>query len=241
LEYIMLDHRHLKDTLNECWARLGKAIASPKRLELLDLLAQGEKTVEVLAGESDLTVTNASAHLAALHAARLIDRRKAAQFVHYRLADPEVLGLLRQLQRIGRRQFREVQEVARAYLDDRDALEPVEAAELRRRLRRGDVTVLDVRPAHEYKAGHIPGAVSVPPGTLQRRLADIPRYREVVAYCRGPYCVFSVDATESLRRRGYRARRLRDGFPDWRAAGYPVAAEPETPPVPAVRRPRRRA
>lgn len=235
------DHRHLKDTLNECWARVGKAIASPKRLELLDLLAQGEKSVEVLAEEADLTVTNASAHLAALHAARLIDRRKAAQFVYYRLCGPEVVGLLRQLQDIGRRRFREVDEVARAYLDDRDALEPVEGAELRRRLRQGEVTVLDVRPAREYAAGHIPGAVSIPPGTLERRLADIPRGQEIVAYCRGPYCVFAADAVEALRRRGYRARRLREGFPDWRAAGYPVAVEPKAPSPPAVRRPRRRA
>jgi rhodanese-related sulfurtransferase len=234
------DHRYLKDTLNECWARIGKAIASSKRLELLDLLAQGEKSVEVLAGEADLTITNASAHLSTLHTARLVDRRKVAQFVYYRLSDPEVLGLLRQLQRIGRRQFREVQDVARTYLDDRDALEPVEAAELRRRLRQGEVTVLDVRPAHEYAAGHIPGAVSVPPGTLQRRLADIPRDREIVAYCRGPYCVFAADAVEALRRRGFHARRLRDGFPDWRAAGYPVAVEPQAPHPPAVRRPRRR-
>lgn len=234
------DHRELKDTLNECWARVGKAIASPKRLELLDLLAQGEKSVELLAREADLSVTNASAHLAALHGARLVDRRKAARFVYYRLSGPEVLALLRQLQEIGRRQFREVHEVARAYLDGRDGLEPVEAAELRRRLRQGEVTVLDVRPAHEYAAGHIPGAVSIPPGTLERRLAEIPRAREIVAYCRGPYCVFSADAVEALRRRGYRARRLREGFPDWRAAGYPVTAEPEMARQPAGGRGRKR-
>jgi rhodanese-related sulfurtransferase/DNA-binding transcriptional ArsR family regulator len=236
----MDDHRTVKDMLYEHWARVGKAVASSKRLELLDLLAQGEKSVELLAGEADLSVTNASAHLAALHAARLVDRRKAAQFVYYRLADPELVGLLRLLERIGRRRFHDVEEVARTYLEDRDALEPVEAAELRRRLREGEVTVLDVRPAHEYAAGHIPGAVSVPPGTLQRRLADIPRSREIVAYCRGPYCVYAVEAVEALRRRGYRARRLRNGFPDWRGAGYPVAADPETTRAPAVRRPRRR-
>lgn len=232
----MTDHRDLKDTLYQSWARLGKAIASPKRLELLDLLAQGEKSVELLAGEAALTITNASAHLNALHAARLVDRRKAAQFVHYRLADPAVVALLRQIQELGRRQFLEVQEVARTYLDDRDALEPVEAAELRRRLRRGDVTVLDVRPAHEYAAGHIPGAVSVPPGTLQRRLAGVPRNREIVAYCRGAYCVFAVEAVQALRRRGFKARRLRGGFPDWRAAGYPVTTDPAAQRPPAVGR-----
>jgi rhodanese-related sulfurtransferase len=236
----MPDHRHLKDTLYESWARLGKAIASAKRLELLDLLAQGEKSVEVLAGEAALTITNASAHLAALHAARLIDRRKASQFVFYRLADPAIVGLLRQLQDLGRRQFLEVQEMARTYLDDRDALEPVEAAELRQRLRQGDVTVLDVRPAHEYAAGHIPGAVSVPPGTLRRRLAEFSREREIIAYCRGPYCVFAVEAVEALRHRGYRARRLRNGFPDWRASGYPVTVDPAAPRPAVVRRPRRR-
>lgn len=236
----MSDHRELKDTLYESWARLGKAIGSPKRLELLDLLAQGEKSVEVLAEEAALTITNASAHLAVLHTARLVDRRKAAQFVYYRLADPAIVGLLQQLQELGRRQFLEVQEVARTYLDDRDTLEPIEAAELRRRLRQGDVTVLDVRPAHEYAAGHIPGAVSVPPGTLQRRLAEIPRDREIVAYCRGPYCVFAVDAVEALRRRGYAARRLQGGFPDWRAAGHPVLVDPVAPRRSAARRPRRR-
>jgi len=236
----MPDHRRLKDTLYDSWARLGKAIASPKRLELLDLLAQGEQSVEVLAGEAALTITNASAHLAALHAARLIDRRKASQFVYYRLADPAIVGLLRQLQELGRRQFLEVQEVARTYVDDRDALEPVEAAELRQRLRQGDVTVLDVRPAHEYAAGHIPGAVSVPPGTLRRRLAELSRKHEIVAYCRGPYCVFAVEAVEALRRRGYRARRLRNGFPDWRASGYPVTVDRAAPGPAVVRRPRRR-
>jgi rhodanese-related sulfurtransferase len=236
----MAGHRDMKDTLYDCWARVGKAIASPKRLELLDLLAQGEKSVEVLAGEADLSITNASAHLAALHTSRLVERRKAAQFVYYRLSDPGIVGLLRELQGIGRRQYHEVQQVARTYLDDRDALEPVEAGELRRRLRQGEVTVLDVRPAHEYAAGHIPGAVSVPPGTLHRRLAEIPRDREVVAYCRGPYCVFAADAIEALRRHGYRARRLREGLPDWRAAGYPVAAEPAAPARPAVRRARSR-
>lgn len=237
----MPDGRRFKEILYASWARLGKALASPQRLELLDLLAQGEKSVEGLAGEAALTITNASAHLAALHAARLVDRRKAAQYVYYRLSEPGVLRLLRQLQELGRRQFLEVQEVARTYLDDRDALEPVEAAELRRRLRRGDVTVLDVRPAHEYTAGHIPGAVSVPPGTLQRRLAELPREREIVAYCRGPYCVFAVEAVDALRRRGYRARRLRNGFPDWRAAGYPVAADTAAPRPRAARQPRRRA
>jgi len=218
----MPDHRRLKDTLYDCWARVGKAVGSPKRIELLDLLAQGEKSVELLAAEADLTVTNASAHLAALHAARLLERRKAGQFVYYRLADPAIVELLRQLQEVGRRQFREVQDVARAYLDDRDRLEPVVAAELRRRLREGGVTVLDVRPAHEFAAGHIPGAVSVPPGTLQRRLSEIPRDREIVAYCRGPYCVYADDAVRLLRRRGVESKRLDVGFPEWRRAGLPV-------------------
>lgn len=235
----MTTHRDLKDTLYECWAGVGKALASPKRLELLDLLAQGEKTVELLAEEADLSITNASAHLAALHRARLLARRKAARFVHYRLADPAVAALLRRLQEIGRRQYREVQDLARTYLDDRDALEPVEAAELRRRLRQGDVTLLDVRPAHEYAAGHIPGAISMPPGTVRRRLAELPRRREIVAYCRGPYCVYAADAVEVLRSSGFRARRLRDGFPDWRAAGYPVAAEAPANAAAAGRRGRR--
>jgi len=239
----MPDHRDLKGALYDNWARLGKAIASPKRLELLDLLAQGETSVEVLAEEAGLTITNASAHLAALHNARLLDRRKAAQYVFYRLADPAVFGLLRDLQALGARQFLEVQEVARTYLDDRDALEPVEAAELRRRLRRGDVTVLDVRPAHEYAAGHVPGAVSMPPGTLLRRLAELPRDREIVAYCRGPYCVFSVEAVATLRRRGYQARRLRGGLPDWSAAGHPITGGPAAPrprATRATRSPRKR-
>jgi rhodanese-related sulfurtransferase/DNA-binding transcriptional ArsR family regulator len=234
-----MDHRAVKDRLYDAWAQTAKAVASPKRVELLDLLAQGERTVEALARETGLTINNTSSHLGVLKTARLVETRKDAQFVFYRLADDAVVALLRGVQAVARRRLHEVDHLARTYLDGRDPLEPVDAPELRRRLRAGEVTVIDVRPALEYEAGHIPGALSVPLETLDKRAREIPTDRPVVAYCRGPYCVYAIEAVERLRQRGYDARRLADGMPDWRVAGQPVAAGPE-PAVAAAheRRPR---
>ncbi len=211
-----------KDRLYAAWAEVAKALASPKRIELLDVLAQGERTVDALARETGLTVNNASSHLAVLKGARLVEARKEAQFVFYRLADDGVIRVLREMQSLARRRQMEVDQLARAYVDDRDALEPIDAFELRRRLKAGDVTVIDVRPTAEFEAAHIAGAISVPVAELERRLTSIPRRRLVVAYCRGPYCVLSVQAVEKLRKRGYRAVRLNEGLPDWKAARLPV-------------------
>ncbi|MHB2033866.1 MAG: ArsR/SmtB family transcription factor [Gemmatimonadaceae bacterium] len=219
--------RTTKDRLYDAWAAIAKALASPRRLELLDIVAQGERTVEALAREAGLTLNNTSAHLKVLKAARLVESRKTAQFVFYRLADDAVIPVLRGVQMLARRRLHEVDALARAYVDARDSLEPIDMAELRRRLRSGDVTLIDVRPEAEYEAGHIVGAKSVPLKELERRLSAIPKRRPVVAYCRGPYCVLSAGAVEKLRRRGYRAVRLADGLPDWKAAGLPVAVGAE--------------
>ena len=234
-----MNHRAVKDRLFAAWADTAKALASPKRVEILDLLAQSERTVEALARESGITIKNTSSHLGVLKAARLVETRKAAQFVFYRLADDAVVALLRAVQALARRRLHEVDHLARTYLDGRDPLEPVDAAELRRRLRAGDVTVIDVRPAMEYEAGHIAGARSVPLETLDDRLRTLPANRPIVAYCRGPYCVYAVQAVERLRQRSFDARRLADGFPDWRLAGHPILVGPEAAPAyPGPSRPR---
>jgi rhodanese-related sulfurtransferase len=218
-----MTHRELKDPLYAQFAVMGHAVASPKRVELLDLLSQGEKTVEQLAEQTATPVKNTSAHLRILRQARLVDTRREGTFVHYRLAGEDVFRFLRSLQALGRSRLADVERVTRLYIDGRDALEPVTLAELRRRVRDGD-TIIDVRPKDEYRAGHIPGALSIPVAQLKRRLGELPRKREVVAYCRGPYCVYSVEAVRILRRHGYRARRADAGLPDWRASGLPVAA-----------------
>lgn len=233
-----MDHRSVKDRLYAAWADTAKALASPKRVELLDLLAQGERTVEALAREAGLTVNNTSSHLTVLKGARLVETRKEAQFVFYRVADDAVIALLLHLQALTRRRLHEVDHLVRTYFEERDALEPVDRAELRRRLKSGDVTVIDVRPAVEYDAGHIAGALSVPLEQLQARMGDLPKDQPVVAYCRGPYCVMAVEAVERLRKRGYDARRFADGLPDWRLAGHPVAKGPEAATEVPPRRPR---
>ena len=214
--------RKFKDALYAEFARLGKALASPKRIELLDLLSQGEKTVETLAESSATPIKSTSAHLKVLRQARLVETRRAGTYVRYRLADDQISHFLRSLQRLGRARLAEVEQVAALYLGGRDQMQPVTSTELRRLIRQGDVTVIDVRPRDEYEAGHIPGALSVPLPELPRRLGDIPKRHEVIAYCRGPYCVFSFEAVTLLRRRGYQARRALDGLVDWRAQGLPI-------------------
>lgn len=204
------------------WAGIAKGLSNPRRVELLDVLAQGERSVEVLADLTKLSVTNASAHLAALKRARLVETRKEAQFVFYRLADDGVVRVLREIQALAHRRVREVADMAQTYAEASDALEPIDASELRRRMRLGEVTLIDVRPDAEYRAGHIAGALSVPLEHLQQRLRTIPKRQPVVAYCRGPYCVLAVQAVTRLRRRGYSVRRFADGYPGWKADGYPV-------------------
>jgi rhodanese-related sulfurtransferase len=217
-----VNHRTFKDPLYDQFARIGQALGSPRRIELLDLLAQGEKTVELLAEQSAMPVKNASAHLRVLRHARLVETRRQGTFVHYRLVGDDVVVLLRSLQGVARQRLAEVEQVTDLYLRKRDELQPVTRKELRRLVRDDLVTVIDARPREEYEAGHIPGALSVPVAELERRLSEIPKDREVIAYCRGPYCVYSLEAVTLLRKRGYRARRADDGFPDWRTGGLPV-------------------
>jgi rhodanese-related sulfurtransferase len=216
------EHREFKDRLFEQFARVGKALASPKRLEIVDLLAQGERPVEEIAKETAMSVASASQHLQALKAARMVEARREGLYIHYRLSDEDVFRTWQAVRALAESRLAEVDRVVEAYLEDRDALETVDATELMERLSDGSVMVLDVRPGEEYRAGHIPGALSVPVEALEAALQTLPKDRELVAYCRGPYCVFSDEAVALLRARGYRARRLRQGLPDWRAAGMPV-------------------
>jgi rhodanese-related sulfurtransferase len=215
-------HREFKDRLFEQFARVGKALASPKRLEMVDLLAQGERTVEEIARETAMSVASASQHLQVLKGARMVEARREGLYIHYRLADEDVFRTWLAVRALAESRLAEVDRVVEAYLEDRGALEAVDATELMERLSDGNVVVLDVRPGEEYRAGHIPGALSVPVDALEAALQTLPRDREMVAYCRGPYCVFADEAVALLRSRGYRARRLRQGLPDWRAAGMPV-------------------
>ncbi len=219
--------RTFKDRLYAEFAAIGKALASAHRLELLDLLAQGERTVEELAREAALSVTNASSHLQVLRQARLVEADKRGLFVHYRLAAPEVETLWRSLRELGTARLAEVDRLVQTYLTDRASLATVGREDLARLLAEGRVTVLDVRPVVEYRQGHIAGARSLPVEELESRLAELPPDREVVAYCRGPYCVLADEAAQLLRARGFRVRRLDEGFPEWRAAGLPV--EVQTP------------
>lgn len=219
-----MNARPFKKRIFEQLARMGKAVAGPPRLELLDVLAQGPRTVEVLAAATSLTVANASHHLRLLHAARLVDTEKQGLFVTYRIADAEVTDFLRALRTLAEHRLADIERMTREFPSDRNGLEPMEREALLRRVRAGRVTVLDVRPSEEFKAGHIPGALSVPLQELEQRLQDLPRNREVAAYGRGPYCVLAIQAVEGLRQAGLRAVRLEDGVPDWRARGFKVAA-----------------
>jgi rhodanese-related sulfurtransferase len=219
----MTTHRALKTQLFEAIAAIGKAVASAVRLEILDLLAQGERNVEEIARETDQTVKNASAHLGVLRQARVVEVRREGRYQYYSLAGDDVFDLVRAVQSLARQRLAEVEQIVGLFYEDPDQLEPVGAQELRRRLYENEVVVLDVRPPVEYAAGHIPTARSIPIEELASRLGELPSGREIVAYCRGPYCLFSVEAVELLRRHGYRARRLDDGLPDWRRRGFPVA------------------
>lgn len=204
-------------------AEIAQALGHAHRLELLEHLGQGERSVEHLAERAGLTLANASRHLQLLRRAGLVQGRRDGKRVYYRLADEgAVVGLLRALSRVGEHSSAEIARVTASYFHARDELEPVSRAELLDRLRAGAVTLLDVRPEDEFAHGHLPGALNVPFAQLTRRLAELPPDREVVAYCRGPWCVLSFEAVALLRRQGYRVRRLEDGFPEWKVAGLPV-------------------
>ncbi|TAK43342.1 MAG: ArsR family transcriptional regulator [Betaproteobacteria bacterium] len=211
-----------KSRLFEQLARVGTALGSAGRLQLLEFLAQGERSVDALAAMSGLSVANCSKHLQTLRQAGLVVARKEGLRVYYAIAGDDVIALYSALQHVAENRVAEVERLLRTWLAHRDQLEPVARAELIDRANKGLVTVLDVRPAEEYAAGHLPGAINIPVEQLKGRLAKFPRGKEVVAYCRGPYCLLSFEAVEALRKRGLKARRLKDGFPEWRAAGLPV-------------------
>jgi rhodanese-related sulfurtransferase len=213
----------INSAVYEQLARIGKSVASPHRIQILDLLAQGEKSVEALAEEAGLTLKNASAHLRVLRGARLVDSRKDGQFVFYRLSDEAVASFIVVLRELAERRLAEMREFSEEFLKGRERLKPVDRRKLLQRMRKGEVLVLDVRAADEFRAGHIPGARSVPLAELEKTLRTIPKNKEVVAYCRGPYCGLSERAAALLRSKGYRAVSMHDGVVDWREAGLPIA------------------
>ncbi len=221
-------NRLFKDAIYEQFARIGKAVSSPKRLELLDLLCQGPRTVEVLAKESGLTVANASQHLQVLRTSRLVETEKEGLFVIYRLADQAVCEFFRAMRVLAESRLAEVEQIKRQFLEGREGMEPVDREKLLELVRQGAVTVLDVRPVEEFKAGHLDGALSIPLKDLQLRLSDLPRDQEIAAYCRGPYCVLSVEAVEMLRAEGFQAIRIEEGIQDFRAMGFSIAVDKET-------------
>lgn len=220
-------HRQFKDAIYEQLARIGKATSAPKRLELLELLCQGPRTVEALADQAAISIANASQHLQILRAARLVDAERHGLHIEYRLTDDKVSDFFLRLRSLAESQLVELDHIAQKYLQERGAMEPVRGEELLRRVRQGEVLVLDVRPVEEYDAGHIPGALSVPVAELKKRMNGLPKNREIVAYCRGPYCVMAVEAVELLRRKGFRAQRMEQGVMEWRARGWRVASGTE--------------
>ena len=215
-------HRDFKNRLYGQLARLGKALSSPARLEILDLLAQGERSVDSLASEMDLSLANTSQHLQVLRQAALVDSRKEGLFVYYRLVDPDVFELSKVIRLVAERRLADLERLVREHFGDRAEADAVQMDELLKRARSKQVVILDTRPASEYVAGHIAGAISVPVDDLHRRLKELSKGKEYVAYCRGPYCVYADRAVEILRANGRRARRLIEGFPEWRAAGLPL-------------------
>jgi rhodanese-related sulfurtransferase len=217
------EKRAYKNLLYEQFARIGKALSNPHRLELLELLMQCERTVEALAQEAGLSVANASQHLQVLRSARLVQTRREGVSIYYRLASEGVAALWLALRQVGEAQLAEIDRVVETFLQNRADLQPIAADELLEALRLDQVVLLDVRPKEEYRAGHLPQALSLPLEELEARLAELPLEKEIIAYCRGPYCVFADEAVAVLRAHGYQARRLEEGVPDWRKLGLPVA------------------
>lgn len=214
--------RAFKEEMYAQFARIGKAFSSPRRLELIDLLAQSEWSVEELAEEAHMSVANASRHLQVLRREQLVRTRKDGTYVYYRLASPDVYRAWQSVRVLAEARLADLERVVERYLSGRGQFEPVTPEELETRLNREDVVVLDVRPEEEYRAGHIPGARSIPVDELEDRLDELPKEQEIVAYCRGPYCVFSDEAVQRLQAVGRTARRLSAGLPDWAAEGRPV-------------------
>jgi rhodanese-related sulfurtransferase/DNA-binding transcriptional ArsR family regulator len=217
-----MSEQNFKSDLFEVFARIGKALSSGKRLEMLEFLAQGERSVEQLAKMTGLTVANTSQHLQQLRHVGLVAARKEGLYVHYRIAGDGIVRLVATLRAVGEEHMADVERLVKLFLDSKDSMEPVPAKELWQRVKQGLVTVLDVRPPEEYAQGHIRGAINVPLTELKKRLHHIPAEQEVVAYCRGPYCLLAYEAVEVLRKKGIKARRLEDGYPEWRLRGLPV-------------------
>jgi len=215
-------NRDFKDAVYEQFARISKALSSPKRLELLDLLCQGERTVDVLAKATGLSMANASQHLQTLRAAQLVNAEKQGLFVVYRLADRRVCDLLSAIRALSETRLAEIERITRQFMESHPDLEPVDRDTLRARVLSGAVTLLDVRPREEYQAGHIPGALCVPLEELEEHLAGLPEDEEIVAYCRGPYCVLAIEAVERLKAKGFTAYRMEDGVVEWRSLGLPI-------------------
>lgn len=225
----MISNRQFKDAIAEQFARVAKALGSPKRIELLDLLSQSPRTVEALAHLTGMSVANTSQHLQVLKGAALVEADKVGPFVNYRIVGPDVAGLLAGIRTFAEARIAEVERLTRKFLEGREGLERLDQKTLAGRVRRREVTVLDVRPSEEYLAGHIPGAVSLPLAELKKHLGKLPKNGEIVAYCRGPYCVLAVEAVEILRKQGFKAFRFEDGVQDWRMRGYPIAVEHNLP------------
>ena len=220
-----MDKRTLKDILYEHVSRIGKALASPKRLELLEMLAQGEKTVETLAVELSIDIKLASAHLKSLRDARLVTSRREGKFIHYRLSGPDVAGLGVKLREVAEEHLLELRLALNQMAAEPGQLAAVDRHVLMEQARRGDVVVIDVRPSDEYEAAHLPYARSMPLSEVEKHLASLPRDKEIVAYCRGPFCLLSDEAVALLQAQGYRARKVSDGVSEWLAAGLPLATQ----------------
>jgi rhodanese-related sulfurtransferase len=214
--------RQFKDELYAQFARVGKALSNPHRLELVEILAQGERTVEDLAAEANLPIANASQHLQVLRASQLVDVRRDGLYAYYRLSDERVFRVWQAVRDLGELQLAEVNRLVQGFFQDRSPLQSITTSELLERMEAGDVVILDVRPDLEYQSGHIPEARSIPIHELETRLGELPRDQEIIAYCRGPYCVFADEAVMLLQKHGYRARRLVEGLPDWQALNLPV-------------------
>ena len=219
--------REMKDAVFGQFARIGKALSAPKRIELLELLCQGPRTVESLAEQTAISTANASQHLQVLRRARLVDAEKRGLYVQCRLADEQVLRFVHAMRTLAEARLGEIGEITNAYLTARGSLERVSGEDLLRRVRNAEVTVLDVRPAEEYRAGHIPGARSVPLKELKKRLSELSKNRDIVAYCRGPHCVMAIEAVRLLRSKGFRAHRMEEGIVDWRVRGWRVERSAE--------------
>lgn len=217
-------YERYKESLFQQFERIGKALSSAKRLELLYLLSQGERRVELLAKETDTSIASTSQHLQVLKAARLVDAQKNGLFVTYRLADQSVADFLKTMCSFAENRLAEIEQITRELINEKE-LEVIDGDTLVKRMQEGDITILDVRPIEEYHAGHIPGALSIPLTELEERLAQLPRHQEIIAYCRGSYCVLSLKAAEMLKGHGYQVLRLKEGVNDWRAKGLPISVE----------------